>query len=110
MTIAGVNCGLSTSYGCTFSTGVYNLVRNAQYDGIGSNTYTAEASYQAGAPTYTTSNGFAWDDTTAFSTIASSSTVVDHEALILKFAATAATSTPTGAYVASASYVAVPTF
>lgn len=109
MTIAGVNCGLVTAYTCTFSSGAYNLTRDANYDGIGSNTYTAEASYQ-GSGTYVTSNKFAWEDTTAIDQIASSTTVVDHEALILKFAATASSTTPTGTYAATASYLAIPTF
>src|SRR5437868_14673567 len=37
MTVAGVNCGSTTSYTCTFATGAYNLTRDAAYDGTGAN-------------------------------------------------------------------------
>jgi len=113
MTIAGVNCGSTVSYTCTFSSGAYNLLRDTQYDGPGTNTYTAEAGVNTGAP-YTTSNLYAWDDTGAADRIASSTSstikVVEDEALILKFAATSSITTPTGAYTAQADFIATPTF
>lgn len=103
MTIAGINCGSTTSYTCTFSTGTYNLVRDAEYDGAGTNTYTAGAG-----------NNYAWDDTGTADRIASSAgsavKVVDDEAMILKFAATSAITTPTGAYTVQADFIATPTF
>ena len=103
MTIAGINCGSTTSYTCTFSSGSYNLARDAEYDGDGSNTY------QTGG-----SNNFAWDDTGTADRIASSAgssvKVVDDEAMILKFAATSSITTPTGQYTVQADFIATPTF
>jgi hypothetical protein len=103
MTIAGINCGSTTSYTCTFSSGSYNLVRDAEYDGDGTNTY------QTGG-----SNNFAWDDTGTADRIASSAgssvKVVDDEAMILKFAATSSITTPTGQYTVQADFIATPTF
>jgi hypothetical protein len=103
MTIAGINCGSTTSYTCTFASGAYNLVRDAAYDGDGTNTY------QTG-----TANGFAWDDTGTADRIASSAgssvKVIDDEALILKFAATSSITTPTGQYTVQADFIATPTF
>lgn len=97
MTIAAVNCASTTSYTCAFTAGTYNLTRNGQYDGNGGNTYGA-------------SQGYAWNDTATPATIASSSTVVDDEALILKFAATPAITTPTGAYTVVSTYIATATY
>ena len=103
MTIAGINCGSTTSYTCVFSAGTYNLVRDGAYDGDGSNTY------QSG-----TANGFAWDDTGTADRIASSAgsavKVIDDEAMILKFAATTGITTPTGQYTVQADFIATPTF
>ena len=103
MTISGINCGSTTSYSCVFSSGTYNLVRDAEYDGDGSNTY------QTG-----TANNFAWDDTGTADRIASSAgssvKVVDDEAMILKFAATSSITTPTGQYTVQADFIATPTF
>jgi hypothetical protein len=104
MTIAGVNCGSTTGYTCTFASGAYNLVRDVEYDGNGANTFG-------------TSQGFAWDSrggTTGVDRIASSAgssvKVIDDEALILKFAATAAVTTPTGQYTVTSTYIATATF
>lgn len=86
------------------STGAYttaNLARDAAYAGDGTN---------VGA-----GGGFAWDDdaTTAV-TIASSAAaaikVLDDEALVLKFAALAAATTPTGAYSVVSNYIATSTY
>jgi hypothetical protein len=103
MTVAGVNCGSVASYTCTFSSGAYNLARDTEYDGAGSNTYTAGAG-----------NNYAWDDSGNADRIASSAgsavKVVDDEALILKFAATSAITTPTGSYTVQADFIATPTF
>jgi hypothetical protein len=103
MTIAGINCGSTTSYTCNFSGGTYNLVRDAEYDGDGTNTY------QAG-----NSNNFAWDDTGTADRIASSAgsavKVVDDEAMVLKFGATSSITTPTGQYTVQADFIATPTF
>ena len=106
MTIAAVNCKATTAYTCSFTGGTYNLARNANYNGTGSNTYPTDSGLITG-----TSNAlYAWDEGPATDTIASSSTVVDKEALILKFAATPNVVTPTGSYTAQADFVATPTF
>lgn len=101
MTIGGVNCGSVTAYTCTFASDTYNLRMDAQYEG---NTSTA----------YGTTAGFAWLDTGATDTIASSvsssTKVLDDESLILRFAATAAATTPTGTYSVVSTYIATPTF
>ncbi len=110
MTIAAVNCGSTTSYTCTFSTGAYNLTRDANYDGTGANTYPTDSGAVAG----TTNAGYAWDETGTAAQIATSSgsttAAVDDEALILKFAATPSIITPTGSYTAQADFIATPTY
>ncbi len=106
MTIAAVNCKATTAYSCSFTAGTYNLTRNAQYDGTGGNTYPTDTNLVSG----TTNAGYAWDETGTSDTIASSTTIVDKEALILKFAATPNIVTPAGTYTAQADFVATPTF
>jgi hypothetical protein len=97
MTIAGVNCGSTTAYTCTFTTGAYNLTRDANYDGNGGNTYG-------------TSQGYAWDETGTADQIASSTGAVDDESLILIFAATPNIITPTGSYQAQGDFIVVATY
>ncbi len=119
MTVAGVNCGSVTAYTyCDFLTagggGVagtdYNLARDAEFDGSGAGVYTTDANQVAG----TTNAGYAWDATGTVDRIASSAAstvkVVDDEALILKFAATAGITTPTGSYSVQADFIATATF
>jgi hypothetical protein len=106
MTIAAVNCQATTAYACSFTGGTYKLIRDSNYDGTGSNTYPTDSNLISG----TTNAGYAWDETGTPDTIASSSTVVDKEAMILKFAATPNIVTPTGSYTAKADFVATPTF
>jgi hypothetical protein len=106
MTIAAVNCKATTAYACSFTGGTYNLIRDTQYDGTGANTYPTDTNLVSG----TTNAGYAWDETGTDDTIASSTTVVDKEAMILKFAATPNVVTPTGSYTAKADFVATPTF
>jgi hypothetical protein len=106
MTIAAVNCAATTAYACTFAGGTYHLTRDTNYDGTGGNTYPTDTNLVAG----TTNAGYAWDETGTPDIIASSSTVVDKEALILKFAATPNIVTPSGIYTALADFVATPTF
>ncbi|HEX5456477.1 MAG TPA: hypothetical protein VFW77_03875 [Candidatus Saccharimonadales bacterium] len=99
MSIAGVNCGSTLAYTCTFGTGAYNLQRDTQYDGVGSNTYgTSNA------------QGYAWDETGTLDQIASSSGAVDDESLILVFAATPNAVTPTGSYSTQADFIVVATY
>ncbi|HEX5797315.1 MAG TPA: hypothetical protein VFX86_02905 [Candidatus Saccharimonadales bacterium] len=99
MTIGGINCGSTTAYTCTFASGTYNLQRDTQYDGLGSNTYGSD-----------NSNGYAWDETGTLDQVASSSGAVDDEALILKFAATPNAVTPTGSYSTQADFIVVATY
>lgn len=111
MTIAGINCQNTNAYSCVFSTGVYNLQRDAEYDGNGANTFVSDADL-VGA---TTNGGYAWNETANSATqIASSASstikVIDKETLILKFAASPALVTPTGSYTAKADFVAAPAF
>jgi hypothetical protein len=97
MTIAGTNCGSTSSYTCVLTSGSNKLHASGQYIG-------------ATTTSYGTSTGFAWNDTGTTTTIASSSTVVDDEALILRFAATPSITTPTGAYTVTSTYIATVTY
>ena len=110
MTIAGINCGSTTAYTCNFAGGNYNLVRDAAYDGNGANSFVTDADQVAG----TTNGGYAWLSNGAASRIASSAgstvKVLDDEAMILKFAATAGITTPTGSYTVQADFIATATF
>lgn len=103
MTIAGVNSGSTSSYSCAYGGpgNTCNLKPSTNYLGQGTS---------GSSEVYGTSNGFAWNETGASTQIASSSTVVDDEALILKFAATPAITTPFGAYTAQSDYIAVATY
>ena len=79
-----------------------NLQCDTQYDGDG----TCDNS-----GTYT---DYAWDDSGAFDTVASSTgssvKVIDDEMINMKFAATAEATTPTGLYSVTANFVATATF
>lgn len=113
MTVAGVNCGSSTSYPCTNMAGATppNLVRDANYNGDGTTTYDTTDKDQIDGPT---TESFAWDESGTAVPIASSasSTVkqVDDEALILKFAAHPLITTPFGTYQSQADFIAVSTY
>ena len=107
MTIAGVNCAsVGTNYTCTFASGLTNLQPQTNYIG-GTYVNTTSGTYGSGT-------GFAWDDTGASTTIASSATsavkVIANEALVIKFAATAGLTTPTGQYQTQADFIATPTY
>ncbi len=108
MTIAGVNCESTTSYTCTFGAGNYNLVRDADYDGDGTNNATNFNDTNAVAGT--TTNQYAWVDDGTITQIAASSTYVDDEALLLKLAATSALITPFGTYTVPIDFIAVTTY
>jgi hypothetical protein len=113
LVVAGVNCTSASAYTCNFGTGSYNLVRDTEYDGEASanNNYVATT---GGGQMASISALFAWDDTGTVDRIASSAgsavKVLDDEALILKFAATAGITTPTGAYSVQADFIATTTF
>lgn len=104
MTVAGVNCGSTSSYTCVYSSGSNNLQQSTNYVGGSSST-----SYGASA-----TKGFAWDETGTPESIASSTgsttKVIDDEALIIKFAATPSITTPFGAYTAQSDFIAVPAY
>jgi len=110
MTIAGINCTSVpvSAYTCNYATGTTNLQPDANYIGA---TYV-----YATSGTYGSSNGtgYAWDDTGTADQIASSAAstikVVANEALILRFAATAGITTPTGQYQTQADFIATPTY
>jgi hypothetical protein len=73
-----------------------NLTRNGEYDGDGS-----------------AAGGFAWDQSGTndpATALASSSSVLDYEMLVLRFAARAAATTPTGSYTVTSTYIATSTF
>jgi hypothetical protein len=113
MAIAGVNCSNVSAYTCSFASGTFNLnpATNYNCNGIANaghaNTYpTADTNQVSG----TTACSYAWDETGTTETIASSSTIVGSESLILKFAATPNLVTPTGSYTAQADFIATPTF
>lgn len=111
LTVAGVNCGSSSSYGSCTGTADSHLARTANYDGNGGTTYTSESDQSV---TGTTTNGYAWDEGGTAVSLASSAAAgtkqVDDEALILKFAATPSITTPFGSYTAKADFVAVSTY
>jgi hypothetical protein len=97
MTVAGTNCVHTTAYACTYTSGTNNLKATAPYIG-------------ATATTYGTTAGFAWQDNGTTTQIASSSTVVDSEAIILKFDAWPVVTTPTGTYSVSSVYIATSVY
>ncbi|MGH7157295.1 MAG: hypothetical protein ACREGG_04265 [Candidatus Saccharimonadales bacterium] len=111
VTVAGVNCGSSSSYPSCTGTASSNLVRATNYNGNGGTTYTSESDQSV---TGTTTNLYAWDEGAnpiQLATSGGSTTkVLDDEALILKFAATTSITTPFGAYTAKADFIAVSTY
>lgn len=109
MTIPGVNCSNVTAYTCSATS--HNLTVNSDYDCNATDLTTSFSSFDAGGQTsLTTTCAYAWDETGTSETVASSTSVVGGEALLLEFAATPEITTPTGTYTAQANYVATPTF
>jgi len=113
MAIAGIDCSnVGSAYTCTYSSGTFNLNPATNYNCNGnangghSNTYPSDTGLVSG----TTACSYAWDESGTSNTIASSTTIVGGEALLLKFAATPSLVTPTGAYSAQANFIATPTF
>ena len=70
-----------------------NLTRDTNYDGAG-----------------TAAGGLAWQQNGTTTTLATSSTVLDYEAVVLRFAARSAATTPTGQYTVVSTYVATGLF
>lgn len=83
---------ISSVYRPTGST-TTNLSRNTEYDGTG-----------------LAAGGWAWRSDGTIAQIAASTTVLDYEMLLLRFAARAAATTPTGFYTNTSTYVATSTF
>jgi len=111
LTVAGVNCGSTTSYTCS-GTGTANLVRSTNYDGNGTNNnYESTDLDEINGPS---ANHYAWDESGTAVQLASSSSStikqIDDEALILKFAAHPLIITPFGTYQAQADFIAVSTY
>lgn len=97
MTVAGTNCGSTTAYSCVLTSGTNNLKATSPYIG-------------ATATSYGVTAGYAWQSNGTTVQIASSSTVVDDEALILRFAATPNITTPYGSYTVTSTYIATTTY
>jgi hypothetical protein len=110
MTVGGVNYGSTTSYTCTYgdTTNVIPVLAGNSCALKPSAGYLGKGG--AGTEDYGTTNGFAWVETGTATQIASSTSAVDDEALILKFAATPSITTPFGSYTAQSDYIAVPTY
>ncbi len=111
MTVTGINCHNvpTTAYTCNGTT--HNLTVNSNYYCNATDAATSFSSYDAGGQVSgTTVCSYAWDESGNPETVATSSSVVGGEALIIEFAATPELTTPTGAYTAQANYVATPTF
>ena len=58
----------------------------------------------------TSTTGYAWQEDGTFTNVATSSSVIDDEAIVLGFAAVAALTTPPGQYQAQADFIAIPTY
>lgn len=104
LTVAGINHGTTDgngTYSCTYAgANTCHLAPTAQYIGQGT----------AGSYVFGHSNGVAWDETGTAQTIATSSTVVDYEALVLHFGASQALLTPTGQYSVKTDFIATPSY
>lgn len=97
--------GMTVSSVDTSNGSTTNLSRDAAYDGDGTAGGTC-----TGGDAGVDEQCWAWDDSGSLDTIASSTTVVDDELLVMKFAGTAAITTPTGVYSLVATFIATPTF
>lgn len=115
MTIPGINCSNAptiTGYSCTRT--AHNLVVNSQYDCNSADLTSSFSTTDAGGQTTgSTACDYAWDESGADDTIASSTApngVVPGEAMIVEFAATPEVTTPTGAYSAESNFIATPQY
>ncbi len=79
-----------------------NLTRDDDYTGDGTTGGTCN--------TGTNANCWGWNDTATPADLATATTVVDDELLEMKFAVTAAATTPTGQYTVTATFIAIGTF
>lgn len=100
MTVAGINRGSTTAYSCVYAgANTCHLEPTANYLGD-----------SASGHTFGHADGFAWDESGTAQEIASSSTVVDNEALVLHFGASQALLTPTGQYSVKTDFIATPSY
>lgn len=81
-----------------------NLSAAAAYNSEGTTTPAANCEVSDAGTKY------AWNTTGTATTLASSSAPVDNEIVKMRFAATASTTTPAGAYTVTSTYIATPTF
>ncbi len=102
MTVGGINNGSTTSYVCSYTASPNTCKLEPATNYLGSGGVGTEA--------YGVANGFAWDESGTAQPIANSSTVVDDEAIVLRYAATANITTPTGSYGVTSTYVATATY
>jgi predicted phage gp36 major capsid-like protein len=58
----------------------------------------------------TATTGYAWTESGAFTSVATSTDVIDDEAVVLGFGAVAALTTPPGQYQAQADFIAIPMY
>ncbi|CAN5383694.1 hypothetical protein BH10PAT3_BH10PAT3_2670 [soil metagenome] len=97
MTVAGTNCGHTAAYTCVLTGGSNALKATAGYIG-------------ATATSFGTGTGFAWNNAGTTTQIASSTGVIDAEALILKFDAWPVATTPTGSYTVTSVLIATSVY
>ena len=132
--VATATCGGDTSYAtgtktdqCFNGTNTQTAFNTANFEGFGLTVSSVDTS-NGGATTNVTRNaeydgdateaqGFAWNSSTTATSIASSTggaapenRVIDDELLVLRFAARAATTTPTGSYTVTSTYIATATY
>lgn len=74
--------------------------------------YDSDGDFSSSADCENTDAGtkYAWNESSTAATIASSGTVVDDEAIKLRFGATASPTTPNGSYTVTTTYIATATF
>ena len=100
----GMNIACIFQGGSTTSLSVPGGAAGYNGDGVTTSSATCED------PTVDTSKKFGWDSSGTAFTIASSTAVVDNEIVKVRFGATAAATTPTGAYTVVTTFIATPTF
>ena len=102
-------CFRSFSTETALSASVEQFGMTARFVNVGSSAtptaaVTRAADYDFG------SSGYSWDASGSLANIANASGPTDDEALILKFAAVAAITTPTGSYTVQGDFIATPTY
>ncbi len=85
--------------------GTANLTREAEYDGLGKDGTAENVDCTGGVD----ESCWTWDESSP-DKIAGSNGVVDHEHLVMNFAAAASLKTPTGTYSVTTTFIATPQF